>query len=220
MKKFLVGLGIFLATILVLFVVVAFMVIGLRNQLVMKEEEVNNAWSKVETQYQRRYDLIPNLVESVKGYMEQEDEIFLKIADARTRYANADSGSQAQIDAANDLESSFGRLLVIIEDYPELKSDTVVTDLMTELEGTENRIAVERNRYNDEVTEFNKMIKIFPNNVINDLFLQFDAKERFESIEGSDVAPTVDLSDEDESTNTEETDNSMDQSNQEQNNAQ
>ncbi len=194
MKKFFVGLAVFLGAIIFIGIIVAITVIGLKNKLVLAEEDVNNKWASVETQYQRRFDLIPNLVESVKGYMTQEQTIFNDIAQARTHYAGAASGSQDQVDAANEVESTLGRLLVIMENYPELQSDTLVTSLMEELEGTENRIAVERNRYNDGVTEFNKMLRVFPNDLINNMFLHFEPKERFESVEGAEVAPTVDLS--------------------------
>ncbi len=199
MKKALVGVGIVFGVLLVGAIAIFLMVIGIRNKLVVMEENVDNQWAQVEVQYQRRYELIPNLVNAVKGTLEQEQEVFGQIADARTRYAESPSGSQDRVDAANDLESSLGRLLVIVESYPELRSNETVRDLMTQLEGTENRIAVERRRYNDLVTEFNKTIRIFPNNIINDLFLKFEEKERFESVEGADVAPEVDLSVDDDS---------------------
>lgn len=206
MKKALVAVGLFFGAIIVLAVIVFIAIISLKNKLVIAEEDVNNKWANVETQYQRRYDLIPNLVESVKGYMNQEQEIFDEIAEARTRYAGTTSGSQDRVDAANDLESSLGRLLVIMENYPELQSDSLVTSLMEELEGTENRIAVERNRYNDEVNSFNKMIRVFPNSLINDLFLHFELKTRFEAVEGAETAPQVDLTfdNDDESTESDE----------------
>jgi LemA protein len=194
MKKALVGIGVVFGVLLIGAIAIFLMVIGIRNRLVILEENVDNQWAQVEVQYQRRYELIPNLVEAVKGTLEQEREVFGDIADARTRYAESPEGSQERVNAANDLESSLGRLLVIVEDYPELKSNETVQNLMTQLEGTENRIAVERRRYNDEVTKFNKKIRVFPNNVINNLFLSFEEKERFEAVENADVAPDVDLS--------------------------
>lgn len=207
MKKVLIGFGVLIGVVVVAAAAIFFMVIGLKNELVVMEEDVDNQWAQVEVQYQRRFDLIPNLVASVKGYMEQEQKVFGDIADARTRYAGSDSGSQDRVDAANELESAVGRLLVIMENYPELKSDQTVTDLMTELEGTENRISVERKRYNDLVTDFNKKIRVFPNSLINDLFLHFDEKETFEAAEGAEFAPTVDLSvdDDDDDTTTDST---------------
>jgi LemA protein len=198
MKKAIIGVGVVFGVLLVGALAVFLMVIGMRNKLVRMEEDVDNQWAQVEVQYQRRYELIPNLVNAVKGTLEQEQEVFGQIAEARTRYAESPEGSQERVEAANELESSLGRLLVIVESYPELRSNETVRDLMTQLEGTENRIAVERRRYNDAVTEFNKTIRVFPNNVINNLFLNFEEKERFESVEGSQVAPEVDLSVDDE----------------------
>ncbi|MBN2100613.1 LemA family protein [Candidatus Dojkabacteria bacterium] len=206
MKKTLIAIAGCFGVLVVAGIIIAAAVIGLSNNLVQMEEDVDNSWAKVETQYQRRFDLIPNLVASVKGYMEQEQKVFGDIADARTKYSGAESGSAEKVEAANEVESALGRLLVIMENYPELKSDETVRDLMVELEGTENRIAVERNRYNDEVTDFNKKIRVFPNSLINSIFLHFDEKERFESAEGADIAPTVDLQDDEEET--EDTDTS------------
>lgn len=163
------------------------------NTFVKADEDVTNKQAQVEVQLQRRFDLIPNLVESVKGVMTQEQTIFLEIANARTKYGNAAAGSTEKIEAANELESSLGRLLVIVENYPDLKSNTVVTGLMDELAGTENRIAVERQRYNDAVTSFNKMIKTFPNNVVANMF-GFEKKVLFESADGAETVPSVDLS--------------------------
>jgi LemA protein len=136
------------------------------NRLVKSNEEVDNQWAQVESQYQRRFDLIPNLVESVKGAMSQETEVFTNIA--------------------------LSRLLVVIENYPELKSLDTVKTLMSQLEGTENRIAVERQRYNDQVKEFNADMKTIPTKWIASMF-GFEEKAYFESEEGSEVAPKVDL---------------------------
>lgn len=202
MKKLLTVLGVGCAGLLLLGIAVFFTIISLRNNLVIQEEDVNTQWSQVENEYQRRFDLIPNLVASVRGYMEQERTVFADIAEARTRYAGAASGSNEKVEAANEVESALGRLLVVMENYPELKSDQTVMVLMTQLEGTENRISVERRRYNDVVNEFNKTLRVFPNSLINDLFLKFEVKERFEAAEGADVAPAVDLELSDENTET------------------
>lgn len=193
MKKVLPILGIGCAAIVLIAVVLFFKVINVRNTLVVKEEDVATAWSQVENEYQRRFDLIPNLVASVRGYMEQERTIFEDIANARTKYAGAASGTNEKVEAANEVEGALGRLLVIMENYPVLESDETVQSLMTQLEGTENRIATERMRYNEVVNDFNKYVRVFPNSLINDLFLHFELKERFEAAEGADVAPTVDL---------------------------
>lgn len=207
MKKVLVVLAILFGVLLIVGVAGFFWVMRLRNNLVMQEEDIQAQWAQVEVQYQRRYDLIPNLVASVRGYMEQERDIFTEIADARTRYGSAESGSAERVEAANEIESALGRLLVIMENYPELKSDETVITLMAELEGTENRISVERRRYNEQVNEFNKTIRIFPNNVVNDLFLHFEEKELFEAVSGAEFAPEVDLTfdDEDSGGDTDET---------------
>ena len=162
------------------------------NGFVSGEETVKTAWSQVETQYQRRFDLIPNLVESVKGVLTQEQDVFGKIADARTRYGSAPSGSNAKVAAANDLETGLGRLLLVMENYPQLKSSETVQSLMTQLEGTENRISVARERYNESVQEYNVTVRRFPGKMIAALF-GFDEKTRFEAVKGAEVAPKVNL---------------------------
>lgn len=162
------------------------------NGFVSGEETVKTAWSQVETQYQRRFDLIPNLVESVKGVLTQEQDVFGKIADARTRYAGSASGSNEKVTAANDLESSLGRLLVVMENYPQLRSSETVQSLMTQLEGTENRISVARERFNESVEGFNVSVRRFPGKMIAALF-GFEERARFEAVKGAEVAPKVDL---------------------------
>ncbi|HSW58728.1 MAG TPA: LemA family protein [Dehalococcoidales bacterium] len=161
------------------------------NSLVTKSQAVDSQWAQVETQYQRRFDLIPNLVESVKGYMTQEKEIFTQIAEARSRYSGAVTPDQRAA-AGSEVESALGRLLVIMENYPELKSVQPVTQLMDELAGTENRINVERMRYNDQVRDYNTTIKRFPTNFLASLF-NFNAKTYFQSEEGASQVPKVDF---------------------------
>lgn len=161
------------------------------NGLVSSNEAVTNQWAQVETQYQRRFDLIPNLVASVKGIMTQEQKVFDDIAQARTQYAGAQTDDQKAA-AATQVESALGRLLVITENYPELKSSQNVQDLMTELEGTENRISVERKRYNDLVQAYNLKIKQFPSSVIASMF-GYGPHAYFEAAAGSETAPTVNL---------------------------
>ncbi len=161
------------------------------NRLVKANEEVDNQWAQVESQYQRRFDLIPNLVESVKGAMSQEEEVFSKIAEARTRYSSAQTSSE-KAEAATQVESALSRLLVVIENYPELNSLDTVKTLMSQLEGTENRIAVERQRYNDQVKEFNADMKTIPTKWVASMF-GFEEKAYFESVEGSEIAPKVDF---------------------------
>lgn len=159
------------------------------NGLVTANEGVDNQWAQVETQYQRRFDLIPNLVESVKGIMTQEKDVFTAIADARTRYSGAQTVDE-KAQAAGQVESALGRLLVITENYPQLKSSETVQTLMSQLEGTENRVSVERGRYNDTVQSYNLKTKRFPGMIFANLF-GFDARPYFEAAQGSDTAPKV-----------------------------
>lgn len=159
------------------------------NKMVTKSEEVDNLWAQVETQYQRRFDLIPNLVESVKGIMAQEQEVFGAIADARTKYAGATSINEKAA-AAGEVESALARLLVVMENYPQLKSAENVQTLMAQLEGTENRISVERKRFNDGARDFNVLIKRVPARWLAAWF-GFAEKNYFESVEGAEQVPEV-----------------------------
>ena len=161
------------------------------NKLITGNESVDNQWAQVETQYQRRFDLIPNLVSSVKGAMAQEEKVFGDLADARTKYSGATDVNQ-KAEAATEVESALSRLLVIMENYPELKSLDTVQTLMAQLEGTENRVSVERKRYNDLVKDFNLVVKRFPANMIAGM-LGFSERNYFEAVEGADVVPQVEL---------------------------
>lgn len=172
-------------------VIVVMWVVGFYNSVINLNEGVDNQWAQVETQYQRRFDLIPNLVASVKSVLTQEQTVFGDIADARTRYAGATSVND-KVAAATQVESALSRLLVIMENYPVLKSNETVQALMTQLEGTENRISVERKRFNDVVKIYNVKIKTFPANMLAGVF-GFSARNFFESVEGSEKAPTVNL---------------------------
>jgi len=159
------------------------------NSLVTLNENADAQWAKVETQYQRRFDLIPNLVSSVKAVLNQEQAVFGEIAEARTRYAGATTVDQKAA-AASQVESALGRLLVIVENYPQLQSAATVQDLMAQLEGTENRVAVERTRFNDTVREYNTSIKRFPRNILAAL-TGFNNRAYFEALSGAENAPTV-----------------------------
>lgn len=161
------------------------------NGLVTIREGATAQWQQVETQYQRRFDLIPNLVESVKGAMKQEQTVFTAIADARTRYSGAQTINDKAV-AAGQVESALGRLLVVMENYPTLKSLDTVQNLMTQLEGTENRVSVERQRFNDDVKIYEVAIKKFPRSVIASLFGFADMKY-FEAQTGAENAPKVNL---------------------------
>ncbi|MDP3975028.1 MAG: LemA family protein [Candidatus Jorgensenbacteria bacterium] len=161
------------------------------NGFVTKNEAVDGQWAQVETAYQRRFDLIPNLVESVKGIFGQEQAIFNALAEARTRYSGARTVDEKAA-AATQVESALGRLLVVVENYPNLRSAEAVTNLMTQLEGTENRVSVERRRFNDSVRELNVAVKRFPGNVVASIF-GFDERTYFEAAEGAAEAPRVEF---------------------------
>lgn len=161
------------------------------NNLVTSNEAITNQWAQVETQYQRRFDLIPNLVESVKGVMKQEQTIFDELAKARSHYAGAQTVNQ-KAEAASQVEGAFGRLLAIMENYPQLKSSDTVQTLMVQLEGTENRISVERKRYNDAIKEYNVSLKTIPTKWLASWF-GFEARAYFEAVKGAEQAPKVNL---------------------------
>jgi len=174
---------------IILFIALSF--IAFYNSLINQTQAIENQWAQVETQYQRRFDLIPNLVSSVEGIMTQEQAVFGQIAEARTRYSGATSVDEKAA-AATELESALGRLLVVVENYPELKSSENVSQLMDELAGTENRVAVERRRFNDLVQVYNTTIKKFPANMIAGFF-GFNERAYFEAAEGAEQAPAVEI---------------------------
>jgi LemA protein len=144
-------------------------VIGVRNDLVQQREAINGSWAQVDNVLQRRADLIPNLVETVKGFAKQEKEVLESIANARAGLLNART-PQEKIQANQQLDGALGRLLVVVENYPQLKSNENFLRLQDELAGTENRIAVERRRYNETVQRYNTTIELFPNNIAAGLF--------------------------------------------------
>ena len=189
MKRF--GCLIAIGAVVLIAIVAGLSLMGAYNSLVTKSQAVDAQWAQVETQYQRRYDLIPNLVNSVKGFMTQEKAIFDDIANARTKYGQANTPNDKAA-AASEVETTLGRLLVIMENYPQLKSDTLVVQLMDELAGTENRISVERRRYNDLVRDYNTAIKTFPTNMIAGMF-GFTEKAYFQSVSGADQVPKVEF---------------------------
>jgi len=170
------------------------------NSMVSLDEDVANSWSKVESAYQRRADLIPNLVETVKGVAEFEKGTFTAITEARSKVSslNIDPSNlnaeqiQAFQEAQGGLSQSLGRLMLVAENYPELKASQNFRELQAQLEGTENRIKVERDRFNDQVTVFNKKIRRFPSSLFANVF-GFDRKMMFESEEGTQNAPKVEF---------------------------
>ena len=167
--------------------------VSVRNTLVTKDQAVKAAWSQVDIVLQRRADLIPNLVETVKGITKQEQAVFGEIADARSRLLSAQAPAD-KIAANQRLDGALGRLLAISENYPQLKSNENFLRLQDELAGTENRIAVERKRYNDAVQDYNTYLLKFPNNLIAG-FAGFKANEAyFQASEGSRQTTKVDFS--------------------------
>ena len=158
-----------LAVVAVVAILGIFYLTGSRNDLVQQREAVNAAFAQVDVVLQRRSDLIPNLVETVKGFATQEKEVFTAIANARAALGGART-PQEKIDANSRLDSALSRLLVIAENYPQLKSDQNFLRLQDELAGTENRIAVERRKYNETVQKYNTSIELFPQNIAAAIF--------------------------------------------------
>jgi LemA protein len=189
MKRF--GWLIALGIILIIILAVVLGLAGSYNGLVKKSEVVDTQWAQVETEYQRRYDLIPNLVATAKGYLNQELAVFSEIAQARASYSAAQTTDEKAV-AAGEVEAALARLIAIVEDNPEIKSDKVMIGLMDELAGTENRISVERGRYNTAVRDYNTAVKSFPTNIIAGIF-NFDEREYFESTPGADQVPVVEF---------------------------
>ena len=194
-KPLLITLG-----VVALIVVLAFSFFGgTYNQLVSAEERVSESWSQVENVYQRRMDLIPNLVETVKGYASHEMGAFLGVTEARAKASQikissdmiTDPAKLAQFqEAQGALSSAMSRLLVVMEKYPDLKANQNFLALQTQLEGTENRITVERRRFNDMARDFNTKVRVFPNNVIAGMY-GFKKKAYFEADKGASEAPKV-----------------------------
>lgn len=161
------------------------------NGLVTGRESVTASWAQVETQYQRRVDLIPNLVSTVKGASAFEQDTFTAITEARSRWQTAPTRGD-RIAAAGEMEGALARLMVSVENYPQLQATQAYRDLMTQLEGTENRIGVARKDFNDAVRIYNLRVKRFPSNMLAGIF-GFDEEQFFEAQAGSDVAPKVDF---------------------------
>lgn len=165
--------------------------IGKYNYFIRQNEAITSQWAQVENQLQRRFDLIPNLEGATKGITKQEKEVFGALADARTRYAGSTTIDE-KASAAGQVESSLARLLVIAENYPVLQSSQSFQNLMVELEGTENRIAVERMKYNDLVKELNAGVKTFPSSVVASIF-HVAERNYFEVPKEAQAVPKVDF---------------------------
>lgn len=189
-------IGIFLVSILF----VIFNGIGTYNSMVTKDEAIDGQWAQVENVYQRRADLIPNLVNTVKGYAAHEKETLEGVVNARAKATsttinadNLDAAALQKFQAAQDgLSSALSRLMVVVERYPDLKANQNFLELQAQLEGTENRIANERMKFNDASKDFNTYIRKFPKNIYAGMF-GFEKRAYFESTEGADVAPTVEF---------------------------
>jgi LemA protein len=201
MKKGLVlGLGC-LALIVLVVVILGFSAWGTYNSMVTLRESVNSAWAQVENVYQRRADLIPNLVATVKGYASHEQEVFEAVTASRAQVGsikvtpemlNNPAELQKFQQAQAGLSGALSRLLAVAENYPELKANQNFLELQSQLEGSENRIANERRRFNEVAQEYNTKIKQFPASIFASLF-NFQTKAYFESAPGSDIAPAVDF---------------------------
>ena len=181
----------------ILLVVVAVVVVGALgagcsyNKFTAQEEAIKGQWGQVENQLLRRHDLIPNLVETTKGLAQQEKDVFQAIADARAKMGSATTPA-GRIEGANAESSALARLLVVVEAYPNIKSDQAFLRLMDQLEGTENRIAAERQRYNEKITEYNTLRRRFPANVTAGVF-GFKEYPYFSAPADAKAAPTVDF---------------------------
>ncbi|MDB4978040.1 MAG: LemA protein [Candidatus Peribacteria bacterium] len=162
---------------------------GSYNGLIRSKAAVDNSWAQVQTQYQRRFDLVPNLVSTVKGAANFEQQTLTQVTEARTKFLSGGSRSD-QIAAAGQFESALSRLLVTVEAYPQLKATQAFSDLMAQLEGTENRIAVARKDYNDAVTTYNVKVRSFPAVIFASIF-GFGPEKLFESSQGASQAPAV-----------------------------
>jgi len=188
MKKGLIIIGV----ILVLALILAGVYVSNYNQLVTLNETIDGQWAQVENQLQRRNDLIPNLVSTVKGYAKHERELFTYIADARAKLAGAKTVGE-KIKSNQEIDSAISRLLAIVENYPDLKANQNFIRLQDELAGTENRIAVERMRYNETVQNYNILIKSFPSNIAAS-YGKFEKKDvYFKAAEGAKAVPKVEF---------------------------
>ncbi len=184
-KKLLITLGVIALIILSSI----FWYVGTFNKLITMDETLNESWAQVENVMQRRYDLMPNLINTVKGYAKHEKELFENIAESRSKLAGA-GNAQSKMKAANGLEGSLSRLLVVVERYPDLKANANFIRLMDELAGSENRLTVERQRYNKAVKNFNITIRRFPSSIIANN-LGYEKKDMFQMNEKAKEVPQV-----------------------------
>ena len=186
MKKVLIVLGVL--TAIIVLIIVSF--VSVYNGIVSKHETITAKWAQVENQLQRRNDLIPNLVNTVKGYAAHEKTVFEDITNARSQWAKANTISQ-KVKAASNIDAALSRLLLVVENYPNLKANDTFLRLMDELSGTENRIAVERMRYNEAVRDYNITVRMFPGNIIGGMFGYKPEPEYFKAEEKAKAVPEV-----------------------------
>ena len=186
MKGILVGLGV--VVLIAVLIVMGFA--GVYNGIVSKHETITAKWAQVENQLQRRNDLIPNLVNTVKGYASHEKTVLEDITNARSQWAKA-SSVEEKVKAAGAIDRALGRLLLVTENYPNLKADQTFLRLMDELSGTENRISVERMRYNEAVRDYNVTVRMFPGNIVAGMFGYKVATEYFKAEEKARTVPEV-----------------------------
>ena len=188
-KKLLIGFGVAVLILLIVALIAYRYVVGKYNYMVALDEAVKASWAQVENQFQRRYDLIPNLIETVKGYASHEREVFIQVTEARAKVGQARSVGES-MRANGELGGAISRLLLVVENYPQLKANQNFIQLQDELAGTENRIAVERRRYNESARAYNQYIRSFPNTVLAGMF-GFTRTDLFEAAEGAREVPKV-----------------------------
>lgn len=190
MKTLLIGFGVLIAVVVFGFM----MFIGINNSIIDLDENSNQAWANVETVLQRRFDLIPNLVSTVKGYASHEKELLEEVTRLRSQWGEAKaSGDAAQsVKTAGMLEGALGRLMVVVENYPDLKANQNFLALQEELAGTENRISVERRRYNDAVAAYNKRIRKYPGSFVAGI-KGYEKRDPFEAAPQAAAAPVVEF---------------------------
>jgi LemA protein len=178
------------AVLFVLVVIPGCVGVGSYNNLVLTQENVDQSWAQVENVLQRRYDLIPNLVNTVKGYASHEKELFEEVTRLRSQWGKASNPAQ-KVQSASALEGALGKLMVVVERYPELKANQNFLALQDELAGTENRIAVERRRYNQSVRNYNVIVRRFPSNIIAGIAGFEKSGAYFDAVEEAQTVPTV-----------------------------
>ena len=189
MKKALIILAVTFGILLIIFVSILGWMKNTYNTIVTMDEGINGAWAQVENVLQRRYDLIPNLVETVKGYASHEQEVFIQVTEARAKVGGAGTPA-SRMGAEGELSNALSRLLLVVENYPQLKANENFIRLQDELAGTENRIAVQRGRYNDSVKLYNAYIRRFPASMLAGMF-NFGTREFFEAPEAAQTVPQV-----------------------------